>query len=377
MWNVLQPSHHRCSKVRVKLNTMIAFVLDLVSRQPKQHRMLRTMKQYLLIIALLQSSFRMVLAQDEYVPCTWCADGTVPDDGFEGTSCGFLPEETISMTPADDPACAQAQLLAGYKECGCPTFPDAYCNMCDYGNAGYKELSPRRLQNLVIPGAPIASKTCKEAEFPLSNETAFCSYVQTAAWYCGCPNAERAADSNYVCNDKSEPANSNRILPPDYELTCGVLDRAGGIGVFDFEATVQAIPLDVQGYCGCTQDVKPPANCSVCGDEPLLNGNYTLDAAGGMTCNELDAIASWINTNDGCTTLQDDFGALCCMEIVPMTPMPVTAPSPMAPAAPVAAPTVQPVVSPMTPAPTTSSALTASLSTFGVLVPSPMILMFL
>jgi hypothetical protein len=153
-------------------------------------------------------------------------------------------------------------------------------------------------------------------------------------------------------------------------VTCEILNRAGGIVNFDLEAVLQEIPVDVQGYCGCTQDAVAPATCNLC-DGEVVNPDYILDNAGGMTCDELNVLVPWVTDNNFCTTVQNNFITLCCMEIMPTTAQPTEAATPApitmsSPPPPTPETTAQPAASP--PEPNESSSLASSSTCIALVV---------
>lgn len=264
--------------------------------------------------------------------CTLCADASPPigNNSFGGgTDCSLI-DASIGMTPAGDKYCTLLQ-VQGYSFCGCPTFPDTFCNMCDYNTTGYVAL-PKNRQSRVISGTNL---TCAAAEFlPVSDGE--CGAAQAAASYCGCPNAPARSSNCSLCENASTTVVvNNRRLPPLFDTTCAELDDSIGQSAPPCRTSnaTANVPLLLQGYCGCPPTADAPSSqCSFCGgNNTVVNPKAIVDPSSGVTCRDVETMAMFVNSAEYCTTLQTDYNVTCCLP----TPAPVAAP---VAAAPVAAP---------------------------------------
>jgi len=283
----------------------------------------------LLLLPHQQSPVMMIHAQQ----CSVCEDGSTPSGSFGSTDCSVI-EESISMTPEDDPTCAMVR-LEGFMNCNCPTLPqDSFCSLCDFGGGTYEE---PLYSSTSIP--TLGGLTCKEVEF-LDAVDARCSNLSEAAWFCGCPGGDSLERGIcYLCSNQ-QAAPNNLKLPPSFEKTCAEVDREGGLYYSDAETTCEMLLLgedvpvdfDYESYCGCSGDnsAAPPDTCTLCGGGGTVqNPDGILPGTTSMTCTELETVSRFVVSDQYCQEMAIDFANFCCNPPMPTTDAPIaSAPAP-------------------------------------------------
>lgn len=237
--------------------------------------------------------------------CTICVGGETPTGSFGGgNDCEYFVDAAARLS-TDNALCTQLR-AQGYLYCNCTSYPENLCPMC-VGNE--KQVLPAAYSEYIIPQLNKETEpvTCAKAQF-IANDGSNCDIVQQAAWYCGCANAERG--NLYLCEDPSVEPNE-RLLPPDFQVSCQQLNRQGGLyyntSMDSSILTANLTMLDVQGYCAC-QESEPANSCSVC--EEIVYPDLTLEP--GFTCSDLAFMATYVTDDTYCQSLVAEYEGRCC-----------------------------------------------------------------
>lgn len=150
------------------------------------------MKSVWLVLAIL----RLSAAQQ----CTMCVGGTPfdPNGRIGGATSCFAISQYINATAASDRVCLETQLQS-YIGCGCETYPDIFCPMCE---GAFVDITDPNKE------IPLVGMTCQEALF-VDKSSGKCTMIQQAAYFCGCPGATPSNCSS-VPMGKAQPI---RIAP--------------------------------------------------------------------------------------------------------------------------------------------------------------------
>lgn len=237
--------------------------------------------------------------------CTICVGGETPTGSFGGgNDCEYFVDAAAQIS-TNNPLCTQLR-AQGYLYCNCTSYPDNLCPMC-VGNE--KQVLPATYSEYIIPQLQDNANpvTCAKAQF-IENDGSNCDIVQQAAWYCGCANATRG--NLYLCEDPSIEPNE-RLLPPDFHVSCQQLNRQGGLyydtSLDSSVLTTNLTMIDVQGYCAC-QDTEPANSCTIC--EEIVNPDLTLEP--GFTCADLAFMANYVTDDTYCQSLVAEYEGRCC-----------------------------------------------------------------
>jgi hypothetical protein len=149
--------------------------------------------------------------------CTLCEDGSAVDpNGTIGSATCVQIDEASASTALDSTLCIEAQ-LEGYKNCGCPTFPNVYCSMCSDGSF---DIPNERTQ------VPFTGQTCAEILFVKETELNSCQDITKYQTLCECPNAPAAPGTCLLCGDGTEFRNADMVVDALGTTCQQVLDYA-------------------------------------------------------------------------------------------------------------------------------------------------------
>ena len=190
----------------------------------------------------------VTLVQAQQQQCTLCQDGSPidPNGMIGGTSCTGI-DSVIGATPVNSTTCVEAQ-LQGYLNCGCPTYPDAYCAMCAEGGTDITDRQTIAFTN----------QTCADILFVKEVELDSCADITQYESLCGCPDAPEAPATCSLCAaaDGEELTNLSTVVG-DFGTTCqDVFDYAPFVTT---AAECDAVILPLAGMCCLAPgETRPP-----------------------------------------------------------------------------------------------------------------------
>lgn len=193
-----------------------------------------------------------VKAQDSTEPeCTLCFGGGEYDESktIGGISCS---EFTSNLVGLNQEECESLQMI-GYENCGCNTYPNTYCPMCEGSFLNIPE------PNRQVPGTQDA--TCGELLFVRAAADGSCDHARKPAFFCGCPGATEPGCS--ICGDSTgrlqiNNPNATLVVQGVGSAMCHEYETRALLGELNDEqcALVQAKALE---SCGCIDPNNPPA----------------------------------------------------------------------------------------------------------------------
>lgn len=267
--------------------------------------------------------------------CTLCASGVAPslpnEEFISGSTCGQIHELMIAGTggvSADSQFCHDTQIDA-FKKCGCPTFPEQYCSLCEDGEFEIPS------DFVKIPGVLLEDNPfCGNALFSKKSD-GHCDATRRAAYHCGCPNAPTP-----ICQATCRPPNSQvalegraadstpaaqRLLPPLFQYTCDDMYELAPFMLTEQECSSlidEAYNLvDENAYC-CSETVPstPTKGCDLCEDSSLLAPGAVVSVGNDeaqMTCRDLQILSFLTTDSTYCETSikQQQYIDTCCFGI--------------------------------------------------------------
>lgn len=267
--------------------------------------------------------------------CTLCASGVAPSlpkqEFISGSTCGQIYESLIAGNggvSADSQLCHDTQ-IDGFKKCGCPTFPEQYCSMCEGGEFNIPS-DFVKIPEVLLEDNPF----CGNALFTEKSE-GLCDATRRAAYHCGCPNAPTP-----LCQDICRPPNSQvalegrtadstpsaqRLLPPLFQYTCDDMYELAPFMLTEQECNDLKDPaydlIDEDAYC-CSENVPlvPTSGCDLCDGASLLAPGAVVSVGNDgaqMTCMDLQILAFLTTNSTYCedSIRQQQYTDTCCLGI--------------------------------------------------------------
>ena len=270
-------------------------------------------------------------------PCSLCHDGIAvafPDKIVADT--GVLADRTCQevnvmlgwLYPnASHPECQNIQSLGSL--CGCPTQTQNTCHLCGIQNEPPTDNEQSIINNNELPflelnlgGSLVPTCAMLQAYFQSVNNSADTEWCLTSQYfmadYCGCQQGEQMEPPPLqsppcsLCPQQEQSMNTNSsiirektINVPDFPFaTCGALEDAIQLLLFQDSDQCNGLQRGFAVYCGCQEQVHPVSPCLLCGDgsaAPLADKNmpYLRDVFGGITptCSVLESSLLSLDSN--------------------------------------------------------------------------------
>jgi hypothetical protein len=177
--------------------------------------------------------------------------------------CSVIATSLIGSNQED---CENYQVTFGFENCGCRTYPDSFCPMCEGAFIDIPD------GDLTVPGT---DDQCSERLFVRADENGSCDHAGKPAYFCGCPGS--TAPLCHVCGDEKfeiTKPNETLVVQGVGSATCEGYSIQALLGELDAEqcALMQA---EASTGCGCVDPDEPAGPQTT---EPIADDGSSSDA---------------------------------------------------------------------------------------------------